>query len=402
MSDAPAATGHTTDLAAFDTLDRTLRDVGAAATLARLVGHLDRRGAYRALLDALLLQARHELGLPLVQVGGLSDVAEPLRSHYEERYVEAIRTVGRKFLEAGDIAAAWPYFRALAETEPVARAIDAYRPAENDDRLAATIEVAFHHGANPRRGFELILEHYGSCSAITAFEQLPRDETTRSACAGVLVRQIHAHLLSNLRADIAQRGRETPPEGLSIAALIAGRDWLFDDEAYHIDVSHLASTVRVAPLLTDPAEIALAVELTDYGRRLSPRHVYEGDRPFENTYEDHAFYLRALLGHDVDAAVTHFHAKLGPLPGAVPAEEGGHDPVPAQVLVGLLARVGRLEEAIEVAAQHLADYPESALSCPGVAQLCQRAGRPDRLAQIAREHDDLVNYAAAILQADKP
>jgi hypothetical protein len=57
------------------------------------------------------------------------------------------------------------------------------------------------------------------------------------------------------------------------------------------------------------------------------------------------------------------------------------------------------ERGRAVAAEHLAGYPESALFCPGVAQLCQRAGRPDRLAAIAREQGDLVNYTAAILQA---
>ena len=402
MSDATAPTRRTPEPADFDALRGTLRDAGPDATLERLVRHLDDRGAYRALLDALLLKARHELGLPLVHVGALSEVAEPIRSRYEERYVAAIRAVGRKFLDAGEIATAWPYFRAIGEPEPVARAIDDYRPQANDERLAAIIEVALHHGANPRRGFELMLEHHGSCPAITAFEQLPRDDATREACAGALVRQIHEHLTASLRADIAERGHEKLPEGLSIPELIAGRDWLFAEDNYHIDISHLASTVRVAPLLTDRATIALAVELTDYGRRLSPRHVYEGDPPFENTYEDHAVYLRALLGEGVDEAAAHFAARLPPPPGSENDAEGSHDPMPAQVLVGLLARTGRLDAAIEIAAAHLAGYPESALFCPGLTQLCQRAGRPDLLARIAREHDDLVNFTAAIIQAGMP
>jgi hypothetical protein len=396
MMDAPAAnaTSPASETEAFRALEQTLRTAGPGATLDHLVAHLSAEGKSRALLDALLLKARHELGLPLIQEGSLTELAEPLRTDYEARYVEAIRTVGTRVLEAGDIAAAWPYFRAIGETEPVARAIDAYRPVEDDERIGAIIDVAFNQGANPRRGFELILEQYGTCSAITAFEHLSSDETNRVASADRLVRRLHEDLVANLRAEIAQRGQLLPPEGAPIAQLLEGRPWLFADDAYHIDISHLSAVVRIAPLLSDPATIARAVELTDYGRNLSPRHLSEGEPPFEDHFADHGAYLRALVGDDADVAVRHFRAKLGPAEG-----EGQEGTLPAQILVGLLLRLGRLEEAIDVAAEYLAGIPESALGCPSVAQLCQRAGQPARLAQIARSHGDLVHYAAAILQA---
>ena len=298
MSEAPAASGPATET--FDALDQTLRESGASAAIDLLVRDLDGRGDYRSLLDALLLKARHELGLPLVQAGGLAEYPEDLRSKYEERYVEAIREVGAKLLAAGDIPGAFPYFRAIGETDPVVKAIEAYEPAENDERLGQVVEVAFNQGAHPRKGFELILKHYGTCSSISAFEHLPRDEAIRQSCADKLVRQLHEHLVANLRAEITQRGQPLPPVGTPIGELIEGRDWLFVDESYHIDVSHLASTVRISPLLADPATIALAAEMTDYGRSLSIRHRYEGDPPFEDVYTDHGVYLKALLGVDVE------------------------------------------------------------------------------------------------------
>ena len=70
--------------------------------------------------------------------------------------------------------------------------------------------------------------------------------------------------------------------------------------------------------------------------------------------------------------------------------------------MNLLVHVGRLDEAIAVATERLADLPESALICPGVAQLCQRIGQPNRLAAIARSRGDLVNFAAAILESAVP
>src|SRR3954462_6493187 len=90
---APAPAPET---AAFLALDQALRTSGPAAALDALVGHLSDRGEFRPLLDALLLKARHELRLPLIQEGNLSGLAEPLRSQYEARYVEAIRTVGTR------------------------------------------------------------------------------------------------------------------------------------------------------------------------------------------------------------------------------------------------------------------------------------------------------------------
>ncbi len=412
MSEATAQTTAPAPAAAtFDALDQTFRQSGASAAIDLLVQRLDEAGDYRPLLDALLLKARHDLGLPLVATGGLSDTPADLRERYEGRYVEAIRTVGGKLLAAGEIAAAFPYYRAIGETEPVVQALEAYEPAEGDERLGQVVEVAFNQGAHPRKGFELILKHYGTCSAISAFEHLPRDEATRQSCAEKLVHQLHDHLVTNLRSEIAQRGQPIPPEGTPIASLVAGRDWLFTDEAYHIDVSHLSSTVRVSPLIADPATIALALDLTEYGRRLSVRHRYEGDPPFDDVYEDHAIFLRALLGQDVDAAVVHFRSKLAPPstettnedpePDFGFGEPNRNDPVAAQVLVGLLVRLGRLDEAIDVASEYLAGLPEASLFCPGVPQLCQRAGRPARLARISREQGDLVNYTAAILQVDK-
>jgi hypothetical protein len=206
------------------------------------------------------------------------------------------------------------------------------------------------------------------------------------------VRHLHEQLTASLRADIARHGQPVPPEGTSIPGLMAGRAWLFVDDAYHLDVSHLAAVVRMAPLLTDPGSIALAIELADYGRNLSGRYHYEGSPPFERPYEDHAIYLRALLGQDVEGAIAHFRAKL-----PAPDSDGPGDTLPAQILVRLLVRLGRLEPAIDVAAAHLAGYPDSALICPSLPQLCQRAGRPDRLAQLSRDGGDLVHYAAALL-----
>jgi len=400
MSDATAAAAESDRQTSgaetrFDLLDDALRTGGPRAALDSLTEQLAAAGEYRALLDALLLKARHELGLPLIALGSLSELPEPARSHYEQKYVAAIRLVGSKFLEIGDIPTAWAYYRAIGENEPVERAILDFRSPDNDERLGALIEIAFNHGVSPRRGFDMILEHYGTCPAISAFEQLPPHEgTVRADCAIRLIHHLHRELSANLRAEIASRGQVLPPEGSPLAEYVSGRPWLFSDDSYHIDISHLAAVVRMSMIVADEGAIALAADLTEYGRRLAPRLQFEGPPPFQHIFDDHGIYLRALLGQEVDRAIDHFQAKLSADDGA-----GPEDSLPAQTLVNLLVRVGRAGAAIDVAAAHLADLPDSALTCPSVAQLCQRAGEPERLARIARDHGDLVNFTAARLES---
>ena len=117
--------------------------------------------------------------------------------------------------------------------------------------------------------------------------------------------------MANLRSEIANRGQLVPAEGSTIAELVRGRDWLFSDDSYHIDTSHLAAVVRFSLFVTNPTFIALAADLTEYGRRLAPRLQFDGPPPFQRMFDDHRVYLRALLGQEVDNAITHFQAKLG-------------------------------------------------------------------------------------------
>lgn len=377
-------------------LEAKLNQDGPGAAINRLVADLEAAGEYRLLLDALLLKARHELGLPLIQVGRLTDLPEPGRSRFEECYVEALRHVGRKLLEADDVLGAWPYFQAIGETGPVAEAIDRIQPPDDQERVARLIEVAFHQGANVTRGFDLILDNYGACTAITSLEQLaPADEAVRAACVERLIRHLHGQLADNLRHDIERRGEPKPPEATTIAELVEGRDWLFSDESYHIDVSHLSTVVRWSVMTTDPEFLDLAIDLTEYGRRLSPRLQYDGTPPFDRVFDDHGIFLKALRGRDVEEGIAHFRAKAAEV-AATPDDP--ESTLPAQALVNLLWRLERGDEAIDVAERELATVPESMLVCPPLAELCQKAGRMDRLAEIADRTNQPVHFLAAKIQ----
>jgi hypothetical protein len=372
---------------AFELLETAARTRGADAAFEFLAQRFREQKQFPQLFEARLMRKRQELGMPLIQTEPIGELPGDTRRRYEDAYIDAAREVGGLYLAEGDIVRAWPYFRAIGETAPVAAAIEKVEPGEG---IEPVIEIAFHERANPRKGFELILANYGTCSAITTFEQYPGREG-REDSVRLLVRKLHGDLVESLKHAIGTR-EEKPPDSRHIPSLVAGRDWLFDENNYHIDTSHLAAVIRFSSDVTDRETLAMSVELTEYGRRLSSLFQYKGHPPFDNIYVDYGIYMRANLGDEVDAAIAHFRTKVE---AADPNEIGSG---PAQVLVNLLARLGRYSEAVEASIKYLSDADPSQLSCPTVVQLCEKAGDQARLRELAREHGDLLSFTAAILK----
>src|SRR5262249_41477460 len=378
---------------AIHSFEQALRAGGPEAGFELLAQKFREEKNYPRLFETRLMKKRHELGLPLIQVNSFDELAADKRRPYEEAFLAAAPEVGHLFLADGDIPRAWSYFRAVGEPAPVAAALEKLAPEQANDGV---IEVAFHERVHPRKGFEMVLAAYGISRAISNFGQYPAGKD-RQECLRLLVRTLYRELVENLKRTIAQRegealetesvsaliaGADQPhplrsadaPEAERVSALIAGRDWLFEDNAYYVDTSHVVSILRFSLDLTDRETLILARELADYGRQLAPLFQYKGQPPFEDVYVDHGVYLRALLGEDVDLAIAHFRQKVA---AGDPNEAGTG---PAQVLVGLLARLGRYREAIETSLEHLRDADLNQLACPSVMPLCQ----------LARDYDPLV------------
>jgi hypothetical protein len=371
----------------FDELERALESGGAAAAFDLLTRNFRAEKRYPLLFEAMIMNKRRQLGLPLIATGSLEDIPSETQSQLHEAYVAAAREVGGLFLSDGDIPAAWPYFRASGDPEPVAAAIEKETAREGIEPI---IDIAFNEGVHPYKGFQLIMAQYGLCRAITVLEQYPHRKG-REDCVDLLVRSLHVEVLESLRRTIAENEGKAP-ESRSILELISTRDWLFGEWAYYVDTSHLISTIRLSADLKDREMLKLAVELTEYGKRLSHHFHYRGDPPFENIYADYGIYLRALLGEDVDGAIAHFRGKIEE---SDPGQAGSG---PAEVLVGLLARLGRFREAIELSIERLPEAGPDQLSCPSLIQLCQLAGDFEQLRRLARERGDLLNFTAAMLQ----
>jgi len=374
----------TVDHDEFQLLEETFRSAGPEAVFDLLIGRAREERNHRLLFGTRLMQVRHRLGLPLIETEPAMDVAAGQRPAYEAAFRDAAREAGELCLAGGDIVSAWPYFKALGEPAPVAAAIENATGGENLDRV---IEIAFQEGANPRKGFELILEHHGICRAITWFGS-NRDYDSRQACLKLLVRTLHRELAAALKETIAAREGAVPQTG-SVSELIAGRDWLFEGTSYYIDSTHLASILRFTPELEDAETLRMALDMADYGQRLAPMFHFRSEPPFEDIYLDHAVYLRALLGEEVEAAIAHFRRKA--------AEPG--DTTPAEVLIDLLMRLGRYAEAVAASREYFPDANITPRSCPSAVQLCQMAGDYATLRTVAREREDLLGFAAGVIQS---
>ena len=372
----------------FVELETVAEKAGIPAALDRLIEILRERKDYQQLFEARLIRKRYDMGLPLTQTRTGDQLETNQRREFEDYYIDTCRLVGRLYLEEGDIPRAWPYLRLIGDTQAVAEAID---KLPTEAAAEQVIGIAFHEGANPRKGFEMILANYGTCSAITAFDQLaaqnPKD---REHCLRMLARQLFRELTENLRAAIAKREGQPPAAG-TIAELLAGRDWLFDDEGYYVDTSHLTAVIRFSLHAQDPEVLGLALEMTDYGRRLSSRLQYSGDPPFDEFHVDAAVYLRAMLGQEVESAIAHLRGKI-----AASADKAAPA---AAALVNLLVSHQRYDPAIEIAQQYLSDLSQDGVACPSILELCQLAGDYRRMAELARRQGNLLGFAAALAQS---
>ena len=367
---------------------------GASAVFETLQQLLLEQRDYHKLFDSRILKKKVELGLPLQRPASLQDVPEEHRKAVEEVYVSAAREAGELFLAQGDIPSAWMYLQVIREPDKVRDAIDQLViPPDDYEQIDQIVQIALYQGVHPRKGVELMLKAHGTCSTITTLDQTLQsfDAQQRADCAKLMVRTLYDDLTESVRRSLEARNPMLPP-GESLHALIAGRDWLFEGGNYHIDVSHLNAVVRFARSIETPAqELEWALDLAEYGSKLDPQLQYGGEPPFDDFYPAHMQFFRVLLDRQRDDALDYFRNKLEQEP------DEQDKALLAYVLVDLLMRVDRLDEAVDLSAKYLTRIGDEASI--SFDQLCEKAGRLDVLEQVRQEQGDLVGYVSALLRS---
>jgi len=374
-------------------LEECFREKGAEAALETLENHMESTGDHTGWFYTLLMRARQGLGLDPTPTAPAEEIPAGKHEAYEEAIRAAGRKVGNAALEKGQLEAAWQMFKLLGEPEPVRQALMARELGEEDD-WELPIRLAYYEGLAPEAGFDWILRRYGLCNAITTLSQeTPGGPEVRQHCLRALVRAIRAELMRRLRADLRHRQglpqAETdaelgpPPESGDISRLLDKHPELTEEDNYHIDLSHLQSTVQLSSQLQACAERTLARELCDYGKRLKGRFVPRGEAPFADFFGGWDRFLAVLDGDDAEGNISFFRQEA-----LAAAEEG--NPYPAEVWLDLLRKSGREREALEAAA--ICQSP-AALRGP-----CRelRDFRPMR--EAARRQEDRVHFLAALLE----
>ncbi len=376
----------------FDQLPQLLANAGPGPMLSALIEQFRAEKKYHELFDALLMQERLRLGLPMALTSSIDELAEPIRSRVEEAYLGACREVGTLLLAEKRVREAWPYLRPLADRDLVAQGLATIEP--DDENLQSLVEILLHEGVDVGRGYQLVLDHYGTCNAISAFDGvvMARPRAEQRDAAARLVRRLHEELLANVRADAEMR-EGSPPTESSIRQIVARRPEIFEGNSYHIDLTHLASVIRHARLLEDHPTIRLALDLAEYGRRLSPQFRSTGEEPFVDAYNSEALFFAAQLQEQVEAALSHFRER------AEQVDAYHEGTLAAEVYVVLLARLGRCQEAINAAAKLIPPGTHTTGFAPTLMELCCQAGDYTRLLENCQERGDLVGYAAGLIAA---
>ena len=376
----------------FDVLQTELESGGVAAVLGRLIEQLCAKKRFHEMFEALKMQVRLEIGLPVQYDDSGDELDEATRLNLEEGLVNACREVGTLMMKDGAIREAWMYLRPVGDRAAVAAVLAEIE--SNEENLDEMVEVCLHEGVDPARGFRLVLDHYGTCNAITTFEATlqQRNPQEQQRVAGMLVEHLHGELLASVKADIAQNeGAE--PAALTLRELVADRDWLFGEHRYHLDTTHLASTVRFARLLEDSDHLRLALDMTEYGRRLSDQFQYEGDEPFTDIYPSHGLFFQALLGENLEDALDFFRQKAE----TIDAYEFGRSAI--EVYIELLARLDRFDDALNASIQFSSPDAQPIGHAPGILELSDKAGTYDRLLEHCRDQDDLLGFATGLIRA---
>jgi hypothetical protein len=351
-------------------------------------------GELHRLFDLRLMQERRRLGLALDRRTPIDEIEEPLRSELEAAYLAACREVGALFLEAGRLREAWTYLRPAGDKIALRERMARMRPSE--DEVDGLIELALFEAVDPERGYAWLLGRRGTCNAITTLDGMAPQLSVAElrSCAAVLVRHVYQELQGNLRGHLNRLGGESTAS-ISVGELITQHPELQSRGDYHLDASHLASTMRYARLLADRALITKALELAEYGSRLPADLQYPGEPPFEELYRANQLFLKAMLGQDVDAAVEYFASRIGI---AGDGEGASPDASTVEAYLSLLVHAGRPADAMRAYGQLVPAGSELSRLAPTLLSLAELSGDWDQYDAICRERGDLVGYAAGLLR----
>jgi len=392
-----------TDL--FETLLTTTFQSGPAAAASLLADEMRREEKYPELFEALKMLHRIELGLTAVhtELSGShastqeESISPELQDQLDKKLLGACTEVGTALMRQGKLQEGWMYLRAVGDRQATAEAMRDV--PVNQDNLDTVLGLLVHEAIDVARGTKLSLEMRGTCNTITMMDSVVsmRGRVDQQAAVGTLVEHVHAELLSSLKADIVSREKcdatSSVHSSTSLEVLLSTRPTLLRDGTYHLDTTHLASTVRFSRILDNQHQLRLSADMAQYGRQLHSQYQYPNEEPFADLYPMSLAMFRALLGEHVDEALKIFLQKAESLD---PQE---HGTVAIETYADLLTRVGRPAEAMQFLIKKMPRGMRPFGIAPSLLELAVASNDFQPMLNQAKERGDLVGYAAALLQS---
>lgn len=381
----------------FEALTR--HDQQPVAMLSELIEFYRQNEQPMELFEAQKMLVRANLGLPLLAADNEPVREDEIEHQLESGLLKACRESGEMLIRAGRVFEGWTYLRPTGDNQLIREALSAVEIT--DDNFDEMQRVLLHEGVDVGRGFQAILDFQGTCNSITLFDQslAQSSKADRQAAGACLLNHFYDELISLVREDITARDK-APADDETLFDMIDKRPWVLKDGGYHLDTTHLSSTVRIAMPLTDPELLHKAWELTQYGRQLNHQFQYPGDEPFVDFYPSYAAFYGILLGKNVDAGLKLFERKAK----SVDTDQHGSGAI--ETYVDLLDRVGRHRDAIAFAVNHVpSDVPSQAV-IPLLMEIAKRdqeaAEQTDEgetgyelIANFCRDRDDPIGFAVA-------
>jgi hypothetical protein len=375
----------------FDQISKLAAEAGPEKTLDFLEHRFRADKDYFKLFEVLKMRCRHGLGLPLVYSEQPDDLTDQQQDELENGLLAACREVGTMLIKNGQLQEGWMYLQPVGDRAMSEKLIQSIEV--NEENIDPLIEISVTQGAAPAYGYGLLLNHFGTCNAITTFDtQAARfDKKTQRAMAEHLLRHLYNELCNNV-ANVIKESEKTTANDSSLAGMLSEHPWLVEGGAHHIDTTHLASVIRISRIVEQAEDLQKAVELADYGLQLHEDFQYPSPAPFENTYPDHKAFYQGLLGIDVDTAIKHFEKKCDTV------EPQQHGPVAFESLVDFLVRLERNEQAIEVLTSKVLGKFEPMGIAPGLFDVAKTASELESVRAFYRKEDDLLGFAVGVLK----
>ncbi len=377
----------------FDLIRADAGNNDVAAALDKLVVSLTETRQYHPLFEALKMQTRHRLNLPLVYDSEREKLDAETQTEFDNRLLDACRTVGQLLIADQKLGEAWVYLQPLDDRELVEPLIENYKVT--DDNADEVIDIALMQLAAPATGFRLVLERYGTCDAISTFESIAHtfDAESRARLAEMLTAHLHGGLAEHLKNHLAEHKLASD---LSFKDLVQTQDKILTDAGPLVDMTHLASTLRIGRCANSRDAYLQLCELAEYGCLFDEFYESGGDWPFEDIFDDHRIYFRALAADTADAEAVAQAIELFDQRSRSTQDDPFH-PVSDEVFVDLLFRLGKTTEAIKVSLERLSKREELI----GIAlPVHQMATEPEHFRMLESHYlaeNDLLGFTVAVL-----